>query len=368
MLYLITLFNLVLLFLYRNKRAITIWVTFAIFLIATFNYGTADFGVYYGRYLYYDSTFFKDQTEPLYTLVIRLARTFGMPYRTFLGMEYAVIFGSFYFFISKHAKIPNIVLIWYIIWPFCRDVSGVRTSLGCAFIYIAFSFFIKEEKKYLIPYVIFVLIGGMFHYGMLFYLILLLIPMVPNTTKSGKNRLIIIFVLLFLIEVMFLNVIPNLPFTGTLMKKISYVFGRSTQSGNIITAPGTFRTLFMFIVYYYLHGKVERKLCKDGDYARLKIAQRIYYVNLYVLLAIPLYVYVPDLCRIQQCIAILCYIEFSFFFSDTNNARKIKKSELIFFFECLGYAIIYLFIIVLKTNEFNSILRGLFEQNILNLF
>lgn len=61
---------------------------------------------------------------------------------------------------------------------------------------------------------------------------------------------------------------------------------------------------------------------------------------------------------------ILNYVEFSFYL-DSYFRHKYKRSEMIFIAESVGYAFIYLYVIVLKTNQFRTVLRPLFENNVL---
>lgn len=368
MLYLIAVLNLIVAFVNRRKKLVTYFLLSMIFLLAAFSYGFADYDIYYGRFMYYDSDFLKDQTEPLYTFIIHIARNINMPYNIFLALEYFLIFGCFYFFVRKYTDNVNFVLLLYIIWPFCRDVSVIRTSIGSAFVYIGLTYFLRDEKKYLIQYVFFVMVGAMFHYGMLFFLIMIIIPLLPSKEDIVENRLLRLFFVIFVIEIFAFEAFPRLPFTGTIMTKINFVLQRSTDSNSIITAPGTLRTLLMFFVYLFLHKKVIGKLRRKKEDGRIKIATKIYYINLYVLLVIPFYRYMPDLCRLQQAIALLSYVEFSYYFSKYKSERYLSKDELVFWGECAFYAVLYLFIIVLHTDQFDTIFRALFEKNYLNVF
>ena len=364
MLYFFTLLEMLIAFIKKNSKVITFVLLATMFIIATFSSETADFTIYEGRYYHYDVAFLYDQTEPLYTLIIKMARFLNLPYRLFLGIEYAIIIISFSCFVKKFSNNYNWILVLYLIWPFCRDVVVLRTTLGAAFVYIGFNFLLKDGKKNLLKYIICVLIAGLIHYSMFFFLIMAAIEIIKSRENVTENRLLVIFFVIFVIELVVFKVFPQLPFTGRMMNKINYVLSRQTDVTNLVSAPGTVRTVFMFAIYYLLHIQVHQKVKARNEIDKVKLSEKIFYVNLYVLLIIPLLSYVPDLWRLQQILALLCYVEFSFYFSNSKN-RKTTKNELIFFIECIIYALTYLFIIVLKTDQLDTVFRALFENNIL---
>ena len=368
MLYVIVIWEMFLAFIKRNSKIVSFVILLTLFLIAAFSYGIADSELYLGRYNHYDVAFLYDQTEPLYTWVVKMANMVNMPYRLFLGLEYLFILACFSFFVKKYTKKYNFVLFLYIIWPFCRDVAVLRTTLGAAFVYIGFSYLLRGGKRNLIIYSICVLLGGLFHYGMLFFFIMIPIEIVKSEETLAKNKLFRLFLILFIVEIVVFRVFPQLPFTGTLMNKINFVLERSVNGNSLVTAPGALRTLFMFLIYYFLHRKVLHKLKASNDQLHIAMSEKIFYINSFVLLIIPVLSYIPDLARIQQCVALLSYVEFSWYFSKTVKANVIKKKELIFYGLCIGYATIYLFIIVLKTDQFETVFRALFENNLLNKY
>lgn len=368
MLYFLIIWEMLLSFLKRNSKIVTFIILISLFSIAAFSYGTADFEIYEGRYNYYDVKFIISQTEPLYTLLIKLARRINLPYRVFLAIEYFVIIGSFSYFVKKFTKNANFILFLYIIWPFCRDVVVLRTTLGSAFVYIGLNFLLKGGKRNVLIYSFFVLVGGLIHYSMLFFELLVIIDILKNKEVNKQKSLLLVFGALFCAELFIFKVFPNLPFTGTLMNKINFVLQRGIENKNILKAPGAMRTVLMFIIYYFLHKKVICKLIRQNDNAKIEISEKVFYINLYVLLIIPLLNYFPDLVRLQQCIALLSYVEFSFYFSKQIRMNTIKKSEIIFWGQCMVYALLYLFIIVINTDQIDTVFRSLFEKNLLNTF
>lgn len=112
--------------------------------------------------------------------------------------------------------------------------------------------------------------------------------------------------------------------------------------------------------------QVEKSLEENSkaNTQKLNCISKIFYINLYQLLCIPLYNYVPDLWRLQQILMILNYVEFSYYINTVRKSRYTKR-EFIFLLQAMGYAFTYLFIIVLKTDQFETVLRPLFENNIL---
>ena len=350
----------------RKSKLISIIIAVTLIIMIGWSSGTADFSNNEGRYIYYDTEWINSITEPLYTLIMKTCNSFGMPFRTFLVLEAVFIVSVFLWFIQKESDSTNYVLMLYFIWPFCRDAVVLRTTLATTFLYIAFHFYLKSGKRNLVWFSLVVFTAGMIHYGMLFYLVLFIPALIPSKEDIVHNRATRLFVYIFVAELFFFKVFPQLPFTGVLVNKINFVLKRSVETSGIITAPGALRTLFMFILYYFLHRQVRQKLKRDaaGNKEKLEKIHKIFYINLYQMLCIPLYNYVPDLWRLHQALMILNYVEFSFYLNSYSR-HKYKRSELIFIAESVGYGFIYLFIIVLKTDQFWTVLRPLFENNVL---
>ena len=110
MLYVIVIWEMFLAFIKRNSKIVSFMILLTLFLIAAFSYGIADYEIYLGRYNHYDDAFLYDQTEPLYTWVVKMANMVNMPYRLFLGLEYLFILACFSFFVKKYTKKYNFVL------------------------------------------------------------------------------------------------------------------------------------------------------------------------------------------------------------------------------------------------------------------
>ncbi len=350
----------------RKSKVVSIVIAATLIILIGWSSGTADYIVNEGRYYYYDAEWLLSKTEPLFTLIMKIFNNAGVQFRTFLVLEAVFIISVFSWFIQKESACANFVLLLYFIWPFCRDAVVLRTTLGAAFIYVAFHFYLKSEKRNLVWFVLAISVAGMIHYGMLFYFVLLIPAFVPSKADIVHNRAVRLFAYIFVAELLVFQAFPQLPFTGALMNKINFVLRRSVETTSIITAPGTLRTLFMFILYFFLHCQVKGKLKRNVTRNEEKInkIEKIFNINLYQLLCIPLYNFVPDLWRLQQMLMILNYVEFSFYL-DSYFRHKYKRSEMIFIAESVGYAFIYLYVIVLRTNQFRTVLRPLFENNVL---
>ncbi len=385
MLYIMTFLDVFMAFCRRKSKVIKFLTLFLLIFIMGFSSGFADFLIYESRYNFFDVSFFSDQTEPGYTLIMKIFNYIGLNYRQYLFLESIFITVSYVWFMDKMTKNINYVLSLYIIWPFCWDASARRTSLAVTFLYFSFYFYLKSsddkslqslygsinsrKKKFfhkhnLMIFTIFIIISGTIHYGMLFFMVLI-IPGLLSIKKKNNDRIIVsVFLCLFLIICSSYELIVNLPFSGTLLNKIQFVIDRSSQSSNILLAPGTLRTLFMFFLYFIIHLQVEKKLRTNENKTKYYISKKIFYINLYQLLVIPFFSVVPDLWRLQQVLMILNYVEFSYFISDKNE-QKYTQKEIFFIIETIGYAFIYLFIMVLNTEVFDVVLRPLFENNII---
>lgn len=385
MLYVMTIVDVFIAFCRRKSKVIKILTLLLLIFIMGFASEVADFGIYEGRYNSFNVSYFLDQTEPGYTFIMKVFNYIGLNYRQFLILESIFIMSSYTWFMDKMTQNINYVLLLYIIWPFCRDAVVLRTSLGTTFLYFGLYFYLKNNddksltslydninnrkmklspKKNLIIFAIFVIISGTIHYGLLFFMVLLIPGLLSIKNKNNDIIIVGVFLCLFLIIYIGYGLIVNLPFSGTLLAKIQFVIDRSTQSDNILLAPGTLRTLFMFFLYLIIHFQVEKKLKENEDKSKYYISKKIFYINLYQLLVIPLYSMIPDLWRLQQVLMILNYVEFSYFISD-KNGKSYTEKEICFIIETVAYAFIYLFIIVLNTEQFNTVLRLLFENNII---
>lgn len=102
-----------------------------------------------------------------------LGNILGLNYQQF-RMLYALIYVFFVFFASTRlTKYHNLLLVLFMIWPCLPNVSGLRQSLANMIVCGGIPYLFSKEKKSIIYFLIFNVLGALIHQSVIFYVLIL---------------------------------------------------------------------------------------------------------------------------------------------------------------------------------------------------
>lgn len=341
----------------RNKKISYLFLTLMVFM-GGLCYNNADYLIYEDRFNKYDSDFL---AEPIFNLIMKLLNNLNLNYEQARFIIIFLVLLSFFFFTLKMTKNVNIVLLLYFIYPFCMDITQLRFSMGLAVYYWGLYFILNKEKilkKDIFLYCFFTIIGGLIHSSIFLYLFLL----IPILIKNKKTKTIV-FLIFILAEIIFVGINEtNYMVSGNTLfeQKINSVLLRTKEDYSLNFHFGYMLTvLFTFLIYYLFNKILIRKIKADDNTYEINFINKVFDINLYILLIIPLMIYIIDLYRLQTGLLLLDYVSLSYFF----DKRDLKGSFII----KLLLLILPLFVLyrIVLVGVSDLVLLPLFENNLL---
>lgn len=229
-------------------------------------------------------------------------------------------------------------LILYFIYPFFLDVIQVRNFLAMAFMTLAMSFLIDDKKKSISSIGAFMLVSASLQKTLLFYIPFILFYKLSKT-KAIKGILVIIVILSIIIGLnknlvstfanfFFINV------SDTLSGSAAF-FAVNTRYGWLYMWTISF---FNLAILYY----IKKKSINQPSNRNMKIVDLVFWINIYSLIALPLYVMDTNFFRIYRDLQPLNLIAWiTFFRSVTTKHININKKEMILLYIIILLAIFY---------------------------
>ena len=360
--YVISAFLLLVSFINSNSKKIYNIFFIFMFLMFAFSYMTADWGIYLNRFYNYSSVALR--SEPIFYFLNRVVNNFGFDFRTFLIFISFFVCSTYYLILKKYDK-SSFILSLYFIYPFIMEVSQIRFACAAPLVILALLINAKENfsKKDRWLSVSLIIIAGLIHYASLLALLYLLFR-----EKSKQQTVIIVTILLF--SMLFFNLaiskITFLSGNSTLVNKINFVISLNTNKKISKLLLSTFRFLLFFGGYLFIYTIF--LVTKKYDSSKQKIVDQVFKYNIIALLFIPLINYSTDVYRLQQLLSILNYISYSFFLNKKNlihYPKKIYIKDFVFVFVCILFAFLNLYFLVLNNNNFNTVFKSFFENNLI---
>ena len=163
---------------------------------------------------YENFEYFTSFTEIGYSTIINLGHYLNFSYREFfIFIALIEIFLIFWYFLKNSAK-PNITIAFFMFFPAIVVSQYSRNLIGFCIFLLGFNSLLHKTNLYIIKFILCTIVGSLFHYSILFFLILLLIRF-----KYFKQLVLIVFFLSLLLLVPYIyNVFIYL---------ISFIFGES---------------------------------------------------------------------------------------------------------------------------------------------
>lgn len=361
------------LFCIRSKSFSKVQILLIILLFG-FSFGNADYNVHYIKYTQINNML--NQTEILYIGIMRFFNNLGLSYQNFLFITACFVAFCYITFIKNNTKYASMVLSLYLIFPFCMDVTMVRYTISFSIVLFAINMLLSDKKFSLVKYLSIIFIASMIHISAIFYLIFL----IPKYIKKENYikfvlKIDIIFFAFYKIILKILNNIKKISFMN-IGEKVNIITNFAQNSYNLndffkYSLKVIFSFLLFSLIYYFIMKWYKEKNGEENNNNINKII-KIYKINVILLMIIPFMLLSLDLVRMQMAISIVNYIAVANFLEIYLNKKqrivnngKINKYCFVTLILIILYAILNLYLWVLKTPNYKTVFIPLFENNML---
>lgn len=360
---------------YKSDRRIQFLMLVFLWTLFGWSYGNADWATNERRFTQNDAL--RSQTEFAYNSLANIFHTLNLEYRAFLLIGSAVTLFCYYIFVKNYTRYVNIVFAFYMIFPFCMDVTVVRYTFASALIMMGISVLLSEDNYWLPKYVILVLCAAMIHISTIVCLVFIF-------GRLFKRRKLIVVVLIIDMTLyvssgmalLLANKIANISFLN-IGTKVNIILTAASRSYNLydILRYGA-KIIFVFgvfvIICAYIKTHLKLNIYDKEINKHIKIINLILKLNITSLLILPLITFSPDLFRIQMTLFLINYVGIAQYFDIRNkvslrirNKMKISKNCAVVILLTLIYSVGGLYIWVLGGPNINTVFKPLFENNIL---
>lgn len=251
-------------------------------------------------------------------------------------------------------------LILYFVYPYFLDVIQVRNFLAMVFMTLAVSFLLDNTKKNTFLFGIFMLVSASLQKTLLFYIPFILFYK-ADKRKATKSVLIIAVTLSALIGLNknFVSDLANfflLNFSEKLSGSASF-FTVNTRYGWLYMWTISF---FNLAILYYIKKKSSNQLSSGN----IKIVGIVFWINIYSLIALPLYVMDTNFFRIYRDLQPLNLIAWiTFFRAACLKHIRINKRSMILLIITILLTILYsVYVTMIIENLLQFFIQG-FNNN-----
>lgn len=355
--YVVSVFSFFIGIIKRNKKISFAVTLLAIFVLFGWSTETADYGIYANRFYNYNNV--AATTEPIYTFLMYICNLLGLEYREWVTILAIIYVLSIFIVCKRFAKEnPAFPVAMMILFPLCMDATQQRQTLAMCIGWIAVMllYTIHGTKKAVIVFVALCIVSSLIHISCVFYLLILFVKYYDE--KKLYIISVIIIAALLIIGPLTLKIIGLKFFSA---EKINRVYNMSYDEKSRISTWIRMIVSFLSYVIPYLYTKYTRARKID------KFQTFVYKINIILLATFPLILFTNDFYRIQQIAIVFNYCAISrWLVSCKKNGRyKIIKSNLVYEFTAFFSAVLMLYLLVLRSNNINTVFRAFFENNTL---
>lgn len=289
-----------------DKRVTYIALTFlAIIFVAV--YGNADTEAYYYEYTNMLKPNWND-TEPLWMFIQYVFRTLKIP---FWGFRLFIFFSGILLIfktLSIVTKDKNIILLFYMIYPFMLDMVQIRNFLAMSILIYAIKYLIEERTHNLIKYIFLILAASLIHNVFIIYLVLIFIRIV----KKIDYRFWIVVILLMFVGIMMIF--------DNISSIVLFLFGNYHGGGFArkyvmygLVSNEMMLGLFGFYLLGFLGSMISHRIFvlaeRTGKYDSTRYRQNDLLIKCFVMLSLfyMLNLFSMDFARIYRNVLILVY-------------------------------------------------------------
>ncbi|MGN1051417.1 MAG: EpsG family protein, partial [Acutalibacteraceae bacterium] len=295
----------------KNKIVYFCTLSYMFFLVA-FAGHNADTLVYQLRFENYASN--SNRTEVLFTYFMKLLNNLGVSYEGFVLLFWGVFLVVMTWMIFSLTDNVCIVLVLYMIYPFCMDYMQIRSSMAFIFIMLGVPYLFRKGIWSSVRYLVCVALACCVHFSTILFVLLIF-------AKYLNIKTTVIFsafstVLMFLLtKTSYVRSFANRMFSEA---KVTSIMGRmdsySSVSGyKMMTRYILWFVLFLFI-YYLLFRRYSFARYNRVGYTLQQISEKsmildtVLKINILILITAPLLLVCLDFYRVQRYIYIITYI------------------------------------------------------------
>ena len=358
----------------KKNKIISIGFFVYLWILFGWSYGNADYVVHLRRFNDYREL--GSQTEFLYEKLMQLFNFLGFSYQGFLILFSLLILCSYFLFAKRNTKEINFVFAFYLVFPFCMDVTMFRYTLAFSIVLFGIDALLRQPEHFKLIFITSIVIASMIHLAA-FFAIFLIIPFVVK-----QKYFYIGTALILLIGIVAHNFVVRI---STMASNISFLHIGTKISIALAAAGDTYtsatfhnyveKIIISFVIFMLISNLIlywTRQLEPFNSEAIIKIKIMIQ-LNVASLLIIPLLTLNADLFRLQLSLIFPNIVAFSQFYrisnlnrpSRENNKIMISLRSVILILLTTAYVVINLYSWVLRSANLNVVLRPLFEHNLL---
>lgn len=326
------------------------WGICFIFMFIFLGWAAGAYDVEIGISRYVDYERYESFTEIGFQALILLGHALRLNYRAFYVIVSLFELLVMFWFIKRHCTNPLLVLLFFMIFPMVIFFQYTRNLLAFAFVIIAFDAMIKQDKFFLIKYVLLIIVASSIHLSSIVFLLY-----VPALYLSLRKVVLITTIIFILISIRgTVDWLYDIIYKILGETKVDIIEGTVGVSGTFGRIAAIILTLSEFWIIYFLavyHYRVEYN---DG------FTKVMLMINVISLLFIPLTVNVGvGFGRIPTLLTIVNYVYL------VNIISQVpKKKGRVLLYLILLAIMICLFVANFRNAELRELLLiPFFEEN-----
>lgn len=261
-----------------------------------------------------------------YIYFVKLSNYGGLNFQEFQILFFSICIGFLFNTINRYCKLPNLALVFIMLYPLFINIIQIRTFLGILVILFSLQYLLKNKVINIIKFLLCLVVASSLHIGSIFFSVLLVL-----FVKNKKNMLLI-GVLIFLIVLPLMPIAINEINSFTVGKLDSYA------EGNYITLNKVVRTIFLGGSAIFLVRTLKSAICKYSGFKYDLIMANVSILIL-TLSAIAI-LFSNEFERFSRLGYILCYILYLNVIINNNIPNRAKANISILFFTIIP---IYIF-------------------------
>lgn len=247
-------------------------------------------------------------------------------------------------------------LILYFIYPFFLDVIQVRNFLAMVFMTLAMSFLADNTKKSTFLFWVFMLVSASLQKTLLFYIPFILFYKADK--RKAIKGVLIVAVILSVIIGLNKNFVSNL--ANYFLLNFSDKLSGSATFFTVNTRNGWLYmwaiSLLNIAILYYIKKKSSNQLSSGN----IKIVEIVFWINIYSLIALPLYVMDTNFFRIYrdlQPLNIIAWITFAREVS-LRNIKITKRSRILLVITIILTILFSVYVTIIIEDLFQYFIQG----------
>lgn len=186
-----------------NKLCFILLLVFAWIMFAL-NYSNADFANYENAYNAIGEGKEDSYFEVGFFILIKIFTFFNLPYQVFLAFVALLCLTLFTMVIRRLTSRYSLAFLLYIIYPFAFDIVQYRNMLSFSFVLLGICCLISNKssaKIRALKYLVFVLIGSLFHSSAIIYSLFVLVTVKKEKIFYALLIMLLVLVMLFSLKV-----------------------------------------------------------------------------------------------------------------------------------------------------------------------